>query len=74
MGFLALRVPANCRYLPNFKIEEKHENSTFDGDPGRRRFVRCLQQEGRDDHDHHDARAGDDGTRHHDDRRDHAAR
>jgi hypothetical protein len=32
-------------------IEEKYENSIADGDSGRRRFVRCLQQEGRDDHD-----------------------
>ena len=50
LGLFGRRVPKLTGNCPNSKIEDKHENSTVVGHPGRRRFVRCLQQEGRDDH------------------------
>ena len=41
--------PQLPRSFPNPQIEEKYENSTVDGHSRRRRFLRRLQQEGRDD-------------------------
>ena len=40
------QLTGNC---PNPEIEEKHENRSVDGHARRRRFLRRLQQEGRDD-------------------------